>query len=88
MTSRTASLDVISEQRLREIAGQPTLASPDEIVELAAELLRLRPTHAFVAETLKAIYINAKEETQRTLVLDVIAAAARSCIKRLKLARR
>jgi hypothetical protein len=87
MASRTASPDVISEQRLREIADQPTRASPAEIVHLATELLRSRPAHAFVAESLKAIYINAKDEVPRTLVLDVITAAARSCIKRLKLAR-
>jgi hypothetical protein len=77
---------VISEQRLKEIVARPSVASPEEVAELGAELLRLRPVHAFVAETLKAIYINAKEEAQRTLVLDVIASAARSCMKRLKLA--
>jgi hypothetical protein len=75
---------VINEQRIKDIAAQPALASPAEVVELSAELLQLRPAHAFVAETLKAIYINAREEAQRTLVLDVIAAAARTCMKRLK----
>lgn len=77
---------MINEQRLKEIVAQPAVASPDEVKELGTELLRLRPVHAFVAETLKAIYINAKEEAQRTLVLDVIASAARSCMKRMKLA--
>lgn len=77
---------MISDQRIKEIAAAPASASADEVAALCAELLRMRPVHAFVAETLKAIYINAKEEAQRTLVLDVITAAARSCMKRLKLA--
>jgi hypothetical protein len=77
---------MIDEQRLKEIVATPSIATPEEIAELGNELLRLRPVHAFVAETLKAIYINAKEEEKRTLVLDVIASAARTCMKRLKLA--
>ena len=76
---------MINDQRIQEIASAPTSATAEEITSLANELSRLRPAHAFVAETLKAIYINAKEEEQRTLVLDVITSAARSCMKRLKL---
>jgi hypothetical protein len=75
----------ISETRIKEIVAQPSSASPEEIAELGNEILKVRPVHEFVTETLKAIYINAKEEAQRTLVLDVIASAARTCMKRLKL---
>jgi hypothetical protein len=75
---------LMNEDRLKQIAAQPTNASPDEVVAIASELLRVRPATAFVAETLKAIYINAKEEAVRSLVLDVITKAARTCLTRLK----
>ncbi len=77
---------MIEDQRLKEIVAAPATATPEEVAALGTEVLRLRPVHAFVSETLKAIYINAKEEAQRTLVLDVITSAARTCMKRLKLA--
>lgn len=78
---------MITDERLREIETDPGAASLQEIADLCAEVRRWRPVNEFVHETLKAIYLNAKEEEQRTLVLDVITAAARTCMKRMKEAR-
>ena len=78
---------MIATERLREIAADPKNASPEDIALLCKEIVSWRPVADFVEETLKAIYINAKEEEQRSLVLDVITSAARTCLKRIKEAR-
>jgi hypothetical protein len=78
---------MIAIERLREIAADPKSAAPEDIALMAKEIGSWRPVADFVEETLKAIYINAKEEEQRSLVLDVITSAARTCLKRIKEAR-
>ena len=78
---------MITNERLNTIAADPTSASPEDIALLCKEVVSWRPVTEFVEETLKAIYINAKEEEKRMLVLDVITSAARSCLKRMKEAR-
>lgn len=79
---------MIPTTRLQQIAAEPGTATPEEITSLAHELLRWRPTTDFVFESLKAIYINAKEAAERSLVTDVLFDVAKTCMRRIKAARR
>ncbi|MBL9004097.1 MAG: hypothetical protein JNJ46_07620 [Myxococcales bacterium] len=74
--------------RLRQIAAEPQSATPQEVTSLAQELLRWRPTADFLFESLKAIFINAKETTERNLVTDVLLDVAKTCMRRIKTVRR
>jgi len=78
---------MLTNEQVRAIADNPSAASPEDIAQLCKEVQSWRPVLEFVEETLKAIWINAKEEEKRSLVLDVITAAARTCMKRMKEAR-
>lgn len=78
---------MIEDTRLRELSEDPSGATPEEVAELARFVLRWNPVNEYVHETLKAIYINAKEAAERSLELDVITAASRSAMKRMKSAK-
>jgi hypothetical protein len=79
---------MITDTRLKEIASAPQSATPEEIASLAGEVSRWRPVHTFVFESLKAVFINAKESAERSFALDIIVEVARSCLRRMKQARR
>jgi hypothetical protein len=79
---------MIDDSRIQAIQADPSTATADEIGELCAYALRWRPVNEFVLETLKAIHVNAKEATDRSLELDVIATASRTAMKRMQVARR
>lgn len=79
---------MITETRLKEIAAAPAVATPEEIAQLAAEVARFRPVHDFLLESLKAIFINAKECAERNFTLDIIVEVARTCMRRIQHAQR
>ncbi len=79
---------MIPTTRLRQIVAEPQSATPQEVNSLAQELLRWRPTADFLFESLKAIFINAKETTERNLVTDVLLDVAKTCMRRIKAVRR
>lgn len=79
---------MIPTTRLRQIAAEPQSATPQEVTSLAEELLRWRPTNDFVFESLKAIFVNAKESAERNLITDVLLDVAKTCMRRIKAARR
>lgn len=66
----------------------PQSATPEEIANITSEVLRWRPVNGFVFESLKAVFINAKESAERNFVTDVLLDVARTCMRRIKGARR
>lgn len=78
---------MIPTTRLRQIAAEPESATPQEVTRLAQELLRWRPANDFVFESLKAIFINAKDSAERSLLIDVLLDVAKTCMRRIQTAR-
>ena len=78
---------MIDNDRLTALRDNPGLVTEDDVIKMCKELQRTRLTTEFVHETLKAIYINAKEAAERSLELDVITSASRQAMKRIKASR-
>jgi len=78
---------MIDDNRLVELQDNPSQATESDVLEMCKEIQRSRPVIEFVHETLKAIYINAKEAANRSLELDVITSASRQAMKRIKASR-